>query len=421
MVAQAVGFAALRWRWFPRLRRRYGDVFTLRLVPGGRVVVVLTRPEHIRAVFTGSPKVLHTGEGNTILAAAMGENSLLVLDDDDHRRMRQQLMPAFHGHALRSYRSLVARLAADAADDWPVGTPIRVHDRMRALTLEIILQVVFGVTDERRLAGIRPNVDTVVRVNPVIMLGAFYPRLMKVPPWRRYVRVQRQVDEILYAEIASRRVSPDLEDRSDVLSRLLNAGRRWSDAELRDQLVTLLLAGHETTATAMAWALHELARRPDTMRRAQQAADEGDDAYLEAVVKESLRLRPVIYQVGRRLTESFEVAGYQLPRGTTIMPAIGLVHADPAAYPDPGEFRPERFLGDDPVASTSWIPFGGGTRRCLGGGFSLMEGTEVLRAVLSRYDVLPLRAKPEGTRVVNVTLAPARGGELVLRRRRVTR
>jgi cytochrome P450 family 135 len=417
MAVQTAIFANHRKWLFPRLRQRYGDVFTVRLVPGGRVVVVLSRPDHIREVFAGPANVLHTGEGNTVLAAIMGENSLLILDEDDHLRMRKQLMPAFHGQALRGYQNLVAELADAATADWPVGIPFRLHDKMRALTLEVILQVVFGVTDEHRLAELRPLVGRVVRVNPVIMLGAFYPRLLRYPPWRRYVGIQTELDRILYDEIAARRDSADLAERTDVLSRLLHAGT-WTDVELRDQLVTLLLAGHETTATSLAWAFHELARRPDLLRKAQAAADTGDDAYLDAIGKESLRRRPVIYQVGRRLTASYHVAGYTLPRGTTVMPAIGLVHADPEQYPDPDDFRPERFLGDHPVPPSSWIPFGGGTRRCLGAGFSLMEGTEVLRAVLRRYDVRPRRSEPEPARALNVTQVPARGCEVLVSPRR---
>lgn len=417
MLVQTALFAVQRKRLMPRLRKRYGDVFTIRLVPGGRVVVVLSRPEHIREVFSGPSDVLHTGEGNTILATIMGEHSVLTLDEDDHLRMRKQLMPAFHGKALRGYQSVVAGLSEDAAATWPVGTPFRMHDRMRALTLEIILRAVFGVTDERRLAELRPLVDRIVRVNPAIMLGAFYPRLLRYPPWRRYLDIQQRADKILYDEIGAHRVAPDLDQRTDVLSRLLQAGT-WSDAELRDQLVTLLLAGHETTATALAWAFHELARRPVQLREAQRAADEGDDGYLEAVAKESMRLRPVIYQVGRRLTDTYVVAGYRLPRGTTVMPAIGLVQSDPEHYPDPDDFRPDRFLGEHPVPPANWIPFGGGVRRCLGAGFSLMEATEVLRAVLRRYDVQPRRPQPEPARALNVTLVPAHGAELILSPRR---
>lgn len=410
---QTALFARFRKSFFPRLRDRYGDIFTIRLVPHSRVVVVLTRPEHIREVFGGSPGVMHAGEGNAVLAPIMGQHSLLLLDEDEHLAMRRQLMPAFNGQALRSYAALMARLADEEVATWPVGQPFRLHERMRAVTLEIILQVVFGVTDQQRLARLRPLVDRIVNVGPVVMLGGFYPRLLGLPPWRTYARLLRQLDSILYDEIAARRLIPDLSGRDDVLSRLLVAGS-WSDAELRDQLVTLLLAGHETTATALAWAFHELARRPEQLRQAQQAADDGDDSYLEAVAKESMRLQPVLYQVGRRLTEPFELAGYTLPRGTTLMAAIGLVHGTEEHYPGVGDFRPDRYLGDNPPAPGTWMPFGGGVRRCIGAGFSLVEATEILRAALRRYDVRAARTEPEPARPRNVTLVPARGCEVLI-------
>jgi cytochrome P450 len=415
-LVQTVLFASHRKTFFPRMRRRHGDVFTIRLVPSSRVVVVLSRPDHIREVFGTPPTVMHAGEGNTVLAPIMGEHSLLLLDDDDHVRMRRQLMPAFNGHALRSYAGMMAELARAEVESWPVGEPFRLHERMRTLTLEVILQVVFGVTDQDRLAQLRPLVDKVVSVRPVIMLGGFYPRLLRLPPWRTYLETQRQVDEILYDEIAARRDQPNLAERNDVLSRLLAAGT-WSDQELRDQLVTLLLAGHETTATALAWAFHELARQPDQLRAGQVAADEGNDDYLEAITKESMRLHPVIYQVGRRLTETVELAGYRLPRGTTLMAAIGLVQSDEQHFPGADEFRPQRFFGDDPPAPGTWIPFGGGTRRCIGAGFSLLEATEILRAALTRYDVHAVRAKPETAQPRNVTLVPSRGCEVLMTRR----
>ncbi|GAA1640124.1 cytochrome P450 [Kribbella alba] len=415
-LVQTVLFASHRKTYFPKLRRRYGEVFTIRLVPSSRVVVVLSRPDHIREVFGTPPTVAHAGEGNTVLAPIMGDHSLLLLDDDDHVRMRRQLMPAFNGHALRSYTGMIADLARAEVESWPVGEPFRLHERMRTLTLEVILQVVFGVTDQDRLAQLRPLVEKVVSVRPVIMLGGFYPRLLRLPPWRTYLETQRQVDEILYDEIGARRNQQNLAERNDVLSRLLAAGT-WSDVELRDQLVTLLLAGHETTATALAWAFHELARRPDQLRAGQVAADEGDDDYLEAITKEAMRLHPVIYQVGRRLTETVEVAGYRLPRGTTLMAAIGLVHSDEEHFPGAGDFRPQRFLSDNPPAPATWIPFGGGARRCIGAGFSLLEATEILRAALTRYDVHAVRPRPETAQPRNVTLVPSRGCEVLMTRR----
>ena len=415
-LAQTVLFAGHRMTFFPRMRERYGDVFTIRLVPSSRVVVVLSRPEHIREVFTTPPGIMHAGEGNTVLQPIMGDHSLLLIDDEDHARMRRQLMPAFNGQALRGYAEMIARLADHDVQSWPVGEPFRLHERMRTLTLEVILQVVFGVTDQNRLEQLRPLVERVVAVRPIIMLGGFYPRLLRLPPWRTYLRIQRRLDDILSAEIAARRNSENLAERNDVLSKLLAAGT-WSDVELRDQLVTLLLAGHETTATALAWAFHELARKPDELAAGQRAADAGDDDRLEAITKESLRLHPVVYQVGRRVTETVEIAGYRLPRGTTIMPAMGLLHSDEQHYPQPLEFRPDRFLGDNPPAPGTWIPFGGGARRCIGAGFSLLEATEILRATLTRYGVRAVREAPETAQPRNVTLVPSRGCEIVAERR----
>jgi cytochrome P450 len=410
-LVQTVLFASHRRTFFPRMRERYGDVFTIRLVPSSRVVVVLSRPEHFKEVFTTPPSVMHAGEGNTVLAPIMGNHSLLLIDDEDHARMRRQLMPAFMGNALRGYAGMIAELARAEVESWPIGVPFKLRDRMRQLTLEIILQVVFGVTDDDRLARLRPLVDRIVSVPPVIMLGGFYPRLLKFPPWSRYLDTQRQVDEILYDEIAKSR--ENFAGRNDVLSRLLEAGT-WSDVELRDQLITLLLAGHETTATALAWAFHELARQPEQLRAGQLAADKGDDERLDAIAKESMRLHPVVYQVGRRVTETVDIAGYRLPRGTTIMPAMGLVHADGEHFPAPEEFRPERFLSEDPPAPGTWLPFGGGARRCIGAGFSLLEATEILRACLTRYNFQAPNPKPESAKPKNVTLIPSRGAELLV-------
>ncbi|MEU8225014.1 cytochrome P450 [Kribbella sp. NPDC048915] len=413
-IVQSLLFASHRSTFFPRMRERYGDVFTIRLVPTSRVCVVLSRPEHIKEVFAASPSVMHAGEGNMVLEPIMGSHSLLLLDDEDHARMRKQLMPAFSGAALRGYAGMVLELARAEVAEWPVEQPFEVHQRMRNLTLEIILQVIFGVTDVDRLNTLRPLLDKIVSVSPVIMLGGFYPQLLRIRPWKSYLDTQRRVDEILYDEIAARRGT--FAGRTDVLSRLLAAGN-WSDVELRDQLVTLLLAGHETTATALAWTFHELARRPDDLQFGQRAADTGADDELEAIVKESLRLHPVVYQVGRRLTGTADVAGYRLPRGTTIMAAVGLVHADGEHFPAPKEFRPRRFLSEDPPAPGTWMPFGGGARRCIGAGFSLMEATEILRAVLTTYDLHAPDPTPEPPQAKNVTLVPRHGARLLATRR----
>ncbi len=413
-LVQSVLFASHRKTFLPRMREKYGDVFTIRLVPSSRVCVVLSRPDHIREVYGGSPAVIHTGEGNTALEPIMGSSSLLLLDDEDHVRMRRQLMPAFSGQALRGYAGMVHELAVAEVATWPVGTPFEMHQRMRNLTLEIILQVIFGVTDADRLNTLRPLIDKIVSVSPIIMLGGFYPSLLRFPPWRSFMRAKQQVDDILYDEIARRR--GNLAERNDVLSRLLAAGE-WTDVELRDQLVTLLLAGHETTATALAWAFHELARRPEDLAFGQHAADHAADGELEAIVKESMRLHPVVYQVGRRLTETTDLAGYRLPRGTTVMAAIGLIHRDAEHFPAPTEFRPQRFLSDDPPAPGTWMPFGGGPRRCIGAGFSLMEGTEILRATLAAYNLQAPDPRPEPAQAKNVTLVPKHGTRVTVTRR----
>jgi cytochrome P450 family 135 len=408
---QTLLFGKSRHRFLSEMHRRYGEAFTLRVAPHRRQLVMISRPDDIRTVFTGPTSVFHAGEGNAILGPLMGDHSVLLLDESEHMRIRQLLMPPFHGSALRGYRDLVTKLAHDEVARWPVGRSFRLHDRMSALTLEVILRVVFGVSDERRLAQLRPPVNRVVTINPIVMLGWFYPQLQRVWPWRRFADVRREFDRLLYAEIAERRAA-DLTGRSDVLSRLV-AGGGLSDPEIRDNLITLLLAGHETTATALAWALHDLVHKPPVLRRAQQAADEGDDAYLEAVAKEALRMHPVIYEVARKLKAPAEVAGYRLPAGATVMPTIGLVQSDPRHHPDPDEFDPTRFL-EAPLPANTWIPFGGGVRRCLGAGFSLMEATAILREVLLAYDLRPARSRPERPIARNITLAPAEGTRVVV-------
>ncbi|MPZ82907.1 MAG: cytochrome P450 [Actinophytocola sp.] len=416
-VIQTLLFLVARRQMHIHMQRRFGDVFTTRIA-GRRLVVTLGRPEHIREVFAGSPTIFHAGEGNAMLAPVMGKHSVLVTDEDVHLRSRKLLMPAFNGAALRGYGDLMAELATADAEKWPTGRPFSVHPRMNAVTLEIILRVVFGLTDGDRLSVLRPRLRKVSDIGPLTVLGWSYANLTRYGPWRRNRENLESVNELLYAEIADRREAGDLADRGDVLSRLLTAGGGdLSDEEVRDQMITLLLAGHETTATALAWSFHELARRPDVQRRAQEAADAGDEDYLQAVAKEAMRRRPVIQNVARMLTEPTDVAGYRLPTGTVVAPSINLVHKDPALHAEPKDFRPERFLGKQPEAGT-WIPFGGGVRRCLGAGFSLQEAAAVLRAVLSRCDIRPERAKPEFPKPRNITLVPSRGGRIIATPRR---
>ncbi len=407
-----------RHRFHPWLHRRYGDAFTVRLVPGGQPLVLFTRPEHAREIFAGDPEVFHAGKGNAILGPIMGEHSLLLQDGGEHQRARRLLTPAFHGHALRGYESLVTQVAREEVGRWTPGVTFRSLDRMNALTLEVILRVVFGVTDERRLARLRPRVNATVEISPAVLLGWGYPWLQRFGPWRRTVDNQHELDRLIHAEIRERRRAPDLAERTDVLSRLIRAhddedgSDSLDDTELRDQLVTLLLAGHETTATALAWSLYELGRDPGLLARSREAARAGDpdgDAWLEAVLKESMRLHPVIPIVVRTLVRPATIGGWHLPAGTTVGPSIIVGHARPDSHPDPAVFRPERFLGQNPPAN-SWIPFGGGVRRCIGAGFSLMEGVAVLREVLTAYDVAAVGE--DRPRVRNITSVPRHGARI---------
>ena len=413
VLLQTAGLLRFRHRFHPYLRRRYGDVFTVRLAPGGRPLVFFTRPEHAKEIFAGDPDVFHAGKANGILGPIMGEHSLLLQDGGEHKRARKLLMPAFNGHALREYQSLVTEVARAEVGGWRDGAEFRALERMNALTLEVILRVVFGVTDEARLAALRPRVNKTVNISPAILLGWAYPRLQRMGPWRATVDNQRELDELMYAEIRERRTAPDLAERTDVLSRLILQGDegdrpedRLSDTELRDQLVTLLLAGHETTASALSWALYETGHDPELLARCQRAVAEGDDDFLEAVLKEAMRLHPIIPMVVRTLQRPATIAGWDLPAGTTVGPSIIIAHQREDNHPDPEVFRPERFLGQNPPANT-WIPFGGGVRRCLGAGFSLMEGVAILREVFAAYDVVAIGN--DEPKVRNITSVPRRG------------
>ncbi len=417
-IVQTMALFRYRHRFHPWLRKTYGPTYTVQLVPGGRPLVLFTKPEDVKEIFAGDPEVFHAGKGNSILGPIMGEHSLLLQDGAEHKRARKLLMPAFNGQALRGYEELVADLARDEVAHWPANRTFESLQRMNALTLEVILRVVFGVTDERRLAELRPRVNATVDINPVIMLAWSYPRLQQYGPWKKVVDNQHELDRLMYAEIRERRTAPDLADRSDVLSRLIREGMssanpedRLSDTELRDQLVTLLLAGHETTATALSWALYELGRNPELMRRTQEAADARDadgDAWLDAVMKESMRLHPVIPMVVRTLMKPTTVGGHDLPAGATVGPSIIVAHSE-VNYERAAEFDPTRFLGQNPPTNT-WIPFGGGVRRCIGAGFSLMEGAAVLREVLGAWNVHT--ELEDGPRVRNITSVPDRGARI---------
>jgi cytochrome P450 family 135 len=410
---------ARRAQWMlAQCRRRFGDTFRLEIAYEG-TWILLSDPEDVRRVFTGDPNVLHAGEANGILRPVLGDHSLLLLDGAVHMEQRKLMLPSFHGERMKRYGDLMAEIAAAEIERWPRAAPYRIRPRMQAVTLEIILRAVFGVAEGARLEQLRQQLrrmlDMLTDPRWLVFLLALGPeRIRRFPPFRREVEA---VDRLIYGEIAERRKVGDLEERVDILSLLLQArhedGRPMTDRELRDELVTLLVAGHETTATALAWAVERLARHPEKLDRLAAEVAAGDDAYLKAVVLETLRLRPVISIVNRTLKEPFEVGGYTLPAGVRVAPCIYLVHRRADVYPEPERFLPERFLEQAPGTYT-WIPFGGGVRRCLGGAFAQFEMEVVLRELVARTTVRPARPEPERVFRRAITETPRYDAEVLV-------
>lgn len=415
---QSVLYLKFRAWFLPAMHRRYGDVFSLRVPPYADNLVVYTRPEHIKEIFAADPKALHAGEGNQILGLVMGEHSVLLTDEGEHARMRSLLMPAFTRAALVGYRDMIASVAREHIAQWQTRSSISGLDAMNALTLDVIIRVVFGVTDPKLKAELISRLQDIVNIHPAILAGIPYPALKRVNPWKRFSENQSAVDTLLYREIASRRTISDLGARTDVLSRLLQAKDTsdgpLTDAELRDQLITLLLAGHETTAAALSWTLWEVGKKPDIQDQVVSAADGGDDSYLEAVFKEGMRRHTVIASTARKLTRAANIGGWKLPAGTVVNTSILLAHAREQAHPNPTEFRPSRFL-DGPVAPNTWLPFGGGARRCIGSGFALTEGVVILREIFRHFTIAPAEpARVEQPTVRNITTVPKHRARLRL-------
>ncbi|UGT91041.1 cytochrome P450 [Mycobacterium ostraviense] len=417
-LVQSVLYLKFREWFLPAMHRKYGDVFSLRVAPYADHLVVYTRPEHIKEVFSADPRTLHAGEGNQILGFVMGEHSVLTTDEAEHARLRSLLMPAFSRAALRGYRDMITSVAREHIERWPAGAHINSLDCMNALTLDVILRVVFGVTDPEVKAELTTRLPDIVDIHPLILAVLRYPSLKHVNPWKRFLSNQHRIDELLYREIASRRGASDLPIRTDVLSRLLQtndtATTPLSDAELRDQLITLLLAGHETTAAALSWTLWELACNPDIQSQVVAAAAGGDDGFLTAVFKEGMRRHTVIASTARKLTIPTQIGGWRLPAGTVVNTSILLAHANAESHPDPTEFRPSRFL-DGGVAPNTWLPFDGGVRRCLGSGFALTEGAAILQEIFRQFTITASGPNQgESPLVRNITTVPKHGARLRL-------
>ncbi len=427
-LAQTIHYLLRPERFLAELHERYGDVIAIETIIFGKEVAV-ARPEIVRTVFTGDPDELRAGEANEALEPVVGKHSVLLLDGADHLRQRRLLLPPFHGERMREYETTMRDITNASMGRWPRGRPFAIHGEMQAITLEVILRTIFGADEGAELEALREAIVRFLEIatGPLTMLGTI-PSMRRelggLSPWARFVRRRDAVDALVYAQIARRRAAGSA-GRTDILSLLLDArdenGEPMRDVELRDELLTLLVAGHETTATELAWAFDLLLRDARVVAKVRDELDAANGdleklPYLDAVIKEVLRLRPVIPAVGRKLRHPMTFAGVDIPAGTMVVPSPWLTQRQPDLYPDPMTFRPERFLEKkpDPYA---WFPFGGGIRRCIGMAFALFEMRVVLATVLARVDLRLVAKRPARVRLRAFTHAPSKGVRVIATRR----
>jgi cytochrome P450 len=415
---QALMLAREPIAYLERLRERYGDSFTIPVPLFGRIAY-FSHPDAVKDVFRGDPEALHAGEANEgPLGPVLGTNSVIVLDDDDHMRERKLLLPPFHGDRMHEYARTFAECAAAEVERWPAGEPFALRPRMQALSLEVLLRTVLGVHDPERLAEYHRRVTRLMQVsNAIVWVQALRRNLGRFSPWGRFVRARDELDELVHEEVDRGRADPALAERDDVLSLLLQArrddGSPMTRQELRDELVSVIIAGHETTAMGLSWFFERVLRHPRVEERLREELAEGEEAYLEATVREVFRVRPPFFDVVRRTTRDVEIGGWPVPARTFIGLSIVLVQLRPELYDDPHEFRPERFLGES-AGGYTWIPFGGGIHRCIGASFSLLEMKVIARAILARARLRATDPRPERPKAHHVMLAPARGAQVVL-------
>ena len=421
------GVQALEWvrrpaEFMERNRRRYGPIFRDRLGPMQRAAFV-SEPRTVRAILAGDPEVLRMGDANGLMRPAVGPRSILLLDGEEHLQQRRLLLPPFKGDHVRGYRELIAEAAERRIAAWPMERPLALQPEMEEIAFSTILAIVMGRDAALAEARIRTLLPKMMELcaSPFNLLPWFHRELGGVTPWGRLLATVEELDEVVFGEIHNRRIAPDLEARDDLLSMLVQArhpdGRALSDREIRDETVTLLMAGWETTSSALAWAFERLARHPEVTDRLASTLGAGDRTYLDAVVKETLRQRPVIPALVRKLAAPMRFGEYAFPAGWVLMPSVYLLHHEPSIYPDPHEFRPERFL-DGPPARALWIPFGGGVRRCLGASLAELEMTTVVEAVVTRLALQAVRQAPEPARRQRFTLTPGEGTLVSVNRRR---
>jgi cytochrome P450 len=406
-----------------RCRARYGKRFTVRLL-GQSPFVMLSDPADIKQIFQAPADVLHPGEGAYVLEPVVGRYSVILLDEDPHMEQRKLLLPAFHGDSMQRLSGLMSELAEQEIASWPRGEPVAVHPALQSLTLEIILRSVFGLRQGARLEMLREALTEILAFgeSPLSLIPPAQRLLAGRGPMARMERTRAQTDELIFALIEERR--RDEETGDDVLALLLQArhedGSPMSRHELRDELMTALVAGHETTASQLAWAVDRLGREPAVQRRLHEELANGEDeVYLTATIQEILRHKPVLPNPEPRLVKKpIEIGGVTYQPGTVLFAGAYLVQHDPDIYPDPYAFRPERFL-DQPPGTYTWIPFGGGRRRCIGAAFAQLEMKLVLRALLQSCELAPASDRPAVSRRRGITLSPSTAGTTILRDRRV--
>lgn len=404
------------------LRGRYGDTYRVKLLAAGEVINTAD-PQEIRKIFTAKADHLHAGEANVVLAPIVGDSSVLVLDEERHLRQRRLLLPPFHGDRMRAYEVAMREITQAAIASWPRGEEFRLREQTQAITMDVILRVVFGITDPERTREFR---DRMNGIEP----QRWFKRFALMPIAHRIPKLEQRMfaefnnaiadfDALMHEEIENRRAAPDAADREDILSMLLQArdedGNPMTDDELRDELVTLVVAGHETTALSLAWTFELMLRHPAVWQRVVDEALTPDSSgeYVDAVVKESLRMRPIIPLVARVIKEPWSIAGYDIKPGRVVAPNIYLSHYRKATWGDPEVFRPERFIEGQPEGSV-WLPFGGGMRRCIGASFALYEMRVVIQEIARALEVKPVRDQPEKVVRRAITFAPGKDVPIIV-------
>jgi cytochrome P450 len=425
---QTLRFAQRQIQFVFRSRRELGDVFRVRFVviPGG--VVLTSHPDHVRSLFTAKPELVPSLTAESPLRPIVGPNSVLTANGPSHLRQRKLLLPPFHGEAIERYAQMIRDVTEHAIDRWPVGETFALAPRMQAITLDVIMSGIFGI-EGRPAAGsaehrLRRTIKQLAAAStsPLALLGEL-SNLGREEPVGLTRQAVRLLDRATYPVIEARRRATDLDERGDILSLLLRAksedGDQLSDHELRDELLTLVLAGFETTANSLAWTWERLVRTPAAYERLRDAVRSGEQAeeHVEAAIIEGMRSRPVIPIIGRRVAVPWRLGEYVVPAGQGVSISILLVHHREDLYPDPFTYRPERWLGHSP-GTYEWLPFGGGTRRCLGAALAMAEQRVVLEAMVRRLDLEADRPEPEHAQHRNVTMIPARGARVVMRSRR---